>query len=78
MSAADIAQPRASYLSKSPKLSTVEAASFLGLSVSTLTKLRLTGGGPAFLKLGRRCLYDVNDLEAWTESKKHKHTSEYS
>jgi excisionase family DNA binding protein len=58
------------------KLSVQEAANFLGLSVSTLNKLRLTGTGPPYMKLGRRVLYDLHDLEAWAASRKRSHTSE--
>ncbi len=58
------------------KLSTPEAASFLNLGVSTLNKLRLTGGGPRFIALGRRVVYDVTDLEAWSEARKRSSTSE--
>jgi hypothetical protein len=31
-----------------------EAAEYLGISVSTLSKRRVFGGGPKYLKLGRR------------------------
>ena len=58
------------------KLNVQEAARLLGLSVSTLNKMRLTGSGPPYLKLGRRVVYDVHDLEAWAASRKRNHTSE--
>jgi predicted DNA-binding transcriptional regulator AlpA len=58
------------------KLSVQEAAHFLGLSVSTLNKLRLTGAGPPYMKLGRRVLYDLRDLEEWAASRKRNHTSD--
>jgi hypothetical protein len=45
------------------KLSVREAASHLGVSKSFLDKKRLSGDGPAFLKLGRRVLYEKSDLE---------------
>lgn len=55
----------------------VEGAAVLtGLSVSTLNKLRLTGEGPDYLKLGRRVAYDVADLNAWLASKRRRSTSE--
>jgi predicted DNA-binding transcriptional regulator AlpA len=53
-----------------------EAARFLGLSVSTLNKLRLSGNGPRYMKLGRRVLYDLRDLEQWAAQRKRNHTSE--
>lgn len=58
------------------KLSTPEAASYLGLGKSTLDKLRLIGGGPKFITLGRRVVYDATDLDAWTDARKRSSTSE--
>jgi predicted DNA-binding transcriptional regulator AlpA len=62
--------------SQSPRLSTEAAASYTGLSASTLSKLRVFGGGPRYLKLGRRVAYDVADLDAWLASKRRISTSE--
>ncbi|WP_455873068.1 helix-turn-helix transcriptional regulator [Rhizobium yanglingense] len=42
-----------------------EAAFHLGLSKSTLDKLRHFGGGPRYYKLGRAVIYDTADLDAW-------------
>ncbi|KQV33122.1 MULTISPECIES: helix-turn-helix domain-containing protein [unclassified Rhizobium] len=42
-----------------------EAAQYLGLSKSTLDKLRCFGGGPRYFKLGRPVVYDVADLDSW-------------
>lgn len=53
-----------------------EAASRTGLSVSTLNKLRVFGGGPVFIKLGRRVAYDVADLDAWLTSRRRRSTSD--
>ena len=58
------------------KFNVREAAAYLGLSASTLNKTRLTGTGPRYLKLGRRVLYDLRDLEAWVAERKRNHTSE--
>ncbi|CAN5307378.1 hypothetical protein BH11PSE2_BH11PSE2_08690 [soil metagenome] len=52
------------------------AARHVGLSASTLNKLRVFGGGPVFLKLGRRVAYDVADLDAWLASKRRRSTSD--
>jgi predicted DNA-binding transcriptional regulator AlpA len=57
------------------KLTTPQAAAFVGLGVSSLEKLRITGGGPAFLKIGRRVVYDARDLEQWLA--KHKRPSTF-
>jgi Helix-turn-helix domain len=58
------------------KLTTPLAAAFVGLGVSSLEKLRVTGGGPAFLKIGRRVVYDALDLEQWLAKHKRSATSE--
>jgi predicted DNA-binding transcriptional regulator AlpA len=58
------------------KINTQEAAQFLGLSVSTLAKMRLSGIGPRYAKLGRRVLHDVRDLEVWVEERKRTSTSQ--
>ena len=45
--------------------STPLAADYLGLSPATLETLRSRGGGPPFVKLGRRVVYRREDLDAW-------------
>ena len=47
-----------------------EAANYIGLSVSTLNKLRCFGGGPAYLKLGRCVFYSITDLDAWVAERR--------
>ena len=56
----------------------VEAASYLGISRSWLTKLRVRGGGPPHVKLGRRCLYRRSDLDAFMQAHLRRTTSEPS
>ncbi len=51
-----------SFISARKKLDTVGAADYLGLGKSTLDKLRVGGGGPAFIKIGKRVVYDPADL----------------
>jgi predicted DNA-binding transcriptional regulator AlpA len=58
-------------------LNAQKAADWTGLSTSTLAKLRLTGNGPTYSKLGRRVVYRVGDLDAWIEAHRFKSTSEY-
>jgi excisionase family DNA binding protein len=58
------------------KYNVSEAAHYLGLSKSTLNKLRVHSGGPAYFKCGRRVVYDIRDLEAWLLRRKMSHTSE--
>ena len=55
-----------------------EAANQLGLSVSTLAKMRLYGTGPSYSKLGRRVVYRPVDLESWVDKNRFNSTSEYS
>ena len=55
---------------------TADAARFLGLGESTLEKLRLTGGGPVFSKLGRAVIYGLLDLEQWAADRAVRSTSE--
>ncbi|MGO4480295.1 helix-turn-helix transcriptional regulator [Rhizobium sp. 2TAF27] len=56
-------------------LRTSEAANFTGLSASTLTKLRLAGDGPVYIKLGKAVVYDPTDLSAWLHSKRRRSTT---
>ena len=63
-------------MNASPKLNVDEAAAYVGLSASTLNKLRVFGGGPVFLKLGRRVAYDVSDLDAWLSERRRRSTSD--
>lgn len=46
-----------------------EAAAYVGLSKSTLDKLRHFGGGPVYFKLGRAVIYSTAALDAWLASK---------
>ncbi|WP_291297612.1 AlpA family transcriptional regulator [Elioraea sp.] len=56
-------------------LRTTEAAKYLGLAPGTLDKLRVTGGGPTYAKLGRVAVYELADLDAWVAERKRPHTS---
>ena len=60
-----------------PKVVTTKiAARFVGLSESTLAKLRLNGNGPVYCKLGRRVVYRPSDLEQWLQSRIARDTSD--
>lgn len=60
-----------------PKVMSAElAARFVGLSESTLAKLRLNGNGPLYCKLGRRVVYRQPDLEQWLQSRTTRDTSD--
>jgi excisionase family DNA binding protein len=58
------------------RLTVREAADYVRLAMSTLNALRTAGRGPRFIKLGRKILYDVKDLDAWLERHKRQSTNE--
>jgi predicted DNA-binding transcriptional regulator AlpA len=66
-----------SEAASSPECMRTPAASrYVALSESTLTKMRLTGDGPPFVKVGPRAVaYRRADLDAWLESRLHRSTS---
>lgn len=58
-------------------LDVAAAAEYVGLSASTLNKMRCLGEGPKFLKLTRAAVrYDPADLDAWLSVRKRGSTSE--
>lgn len=57
-------------------LRTAEAAAYCGSSASTFEKLRITGGGPPYSKIGRRVVYRVEDLDAWLAANQRRSTSD--
>ena len=59
-----------------PRLTTKEAAAYVPCAKGTLDNLRTAGGGPRFVKLGRKILYDVRDLDDWIEAHKQASTSD--
>lgn len=66
-------------MSDNPRLmKTADAAEYLGVSQSLLHKLRLTGGGPVFVRLaGRAIRYRKPDLDAWVNASVMASTSAY-
>lgn len=59
-------------------LTTKDAASYLGLAVQTLAKLRVIGGSPPFYKFGRQVLYDRAELDMWIALRRQQSTSDRS
>ena len=53
-----------------------DAADLLSVSPSYLNKLRVTGGGPTYCKIGTRVAYDPADLAEWLTSQRRRSTSE--
>lgn len=58
------------------RLDTKAAAIYSNVGWQTLAKFRVYGGGPKFIKIGRRVLYDTRDLDAWLESNKRTSNSD--
>lgn len=52
------------------------AAVYVDSSKSTLAKLRLRGGGPAFCRIGRAIRYRRSDLDDWLLSTSRQSTSD--
>jgi hypothetical protein len=59
-----------------PVFDAVAAADFIGLAVATLAKLRCIGGGPEYLKLGRKVVYRRSDLAKWRNARRVSNTTE--
>lgn len=58
----------------SPLLTPEEAAEFLRTKPRTIERWRHAGGGPPFLKIGRRVCYRLSDLEGWLAQQRRAHT----
>jgi predicted DNA-binding transcriptional regulator AlpA len=50
-------------------LDTHQAAAYLRLSVSSLNKMRCTGSGPAFVRMGRSVRYRRRALDSFIDSR---------
>ena len=57
-------------------LNTEESANYVGLGVHRLEKLRISGGGPEFIKLGRSVRYERAALDSWIAASRRRSTSE--
>lgn len=57
-------------------LNTRQAARRVALSPRTLERLRVTGGGPEFVKMGHAVRYAVPKLNDWIERCNRKSTSD--
>lgn len=62
-------------LTHRPKMRTKEAATYCGSTESTFNKLRLTGGGPVYITIGRTVVYDPDDLDGWLNANRRRSTS---
>jgi predicted DNA-binding transcriptional regulator AlpA len=62
----------------SPYTDTRGASDHTTFSTSYFEKLRVVGGGPPFIKVGKAVRYKRADLDAWLEEQKRGSTSEYA
>jgi hypothetical protein len=60
----------------SPVLSPREAARHLRVAEATLAKMRCWGGGPEYLKFGRKVVYELAALDAWRNERRARNTSD--
>ena len=59
------------------KMRSPEAAAYVGLSASTLAKMRLRGDGPEYSKAGPRIvIYDRVRLDEWLDRSLRRSTSQ--
>ncbi len=74
------AQPKTAEVKRRPLYENLVneniAAEALGVSVSKLQKFRVTGDGPAFVKIGRQVRYDLRELQKYVEQNTVRSTSE--
>jgi predicted DNA-binding transcriptional regulator AlpA len=60
-----------------PALNTEQAASYCGLAPATMEGLRSKGGGPRFVRYGRKAVrYLIADLDRWMAARTVSSTSE--
>lgn len=53
-----------------PLLTAAEVSKLLGVSVDTLKDWRYLGTGPAYVRVGKRPMYDRRDLERYTDAQR--------
>lgn len=57
-------------------INTEDAASHIGLAISTLEKARLYGNSPPYSKAGRSVRYRLSDLDKWMAARLVQSTSQ--
>lgn len=57
-------------------LNVPEAAKYLRLAPQTLAKMRTEGTSPPFIKVGRRVLYDLAEIDRWLDQRRRRSTSD--
>lgn len=57
----------------------LNAADYIGIPANTLQHWRTTGAQQIpFIKVGRRIMYRISDLDEWLAQHTYKHTGEYN
>ena len=51
-------------------LTTKETAELMRTTAGVLANLRMRGEGPRYIKLNRKCLYDLRDVENWLDRRR--------
>lgn len=64
------------HASDRPLLNQTQAAKLLAVSTRTMEGWRCRGGGPRFVRVGRRVRYRLVDLQEWIERRTFRSTSE--
>lgn len=59
-----------------PPLSSIKAAEYLGVSDSWMRKKRMSGDGPAFLRIGGAIRYRILDLDIYMKENQRTRTDE--
>jgi predicted DNA-binding transcriptional regulator AlpA len=58
-------------------LTDVQLAAHLGIGRSTLQKMRLSGSGPVYIKIGRKVTrYRMSDVQVWLAARERKSTAD--
>jgi predicted DNA-binding transcriptional regulator AlpA len=57
---------------------TPDAARYIGLTASTLEKMRISGSGPRFIRVGLRAVgYAISDLDSFIDGRRRTSTSDH-
>ena len=51
-------------------LTAKETAELIRTTAGVLANLRMRGEGPRYIKLNRKCLYDLRDVENWLDRRR--------
>ena len=51
-------------------LTSKETAELIRTTAGVLANMRMRGEGPRYIKLDRKCLYDLRDVESWLDRRR--------